>query len=501
MRPVLLKTSFLLTCLMIFGVMTAMAQEKSTTPSPVGEILVEAGRIKVQRGEKTMILLESTERKSVFEGDLFHSGPQGRGQIFLRQEKDIVTLYSNTFFSVDKVSEEETSLGMNIGKAIFKVLSRFRMNRFKVKTATATIGVKGTEFVVDSNEQRTFVLTLFGVVGMANIRFPDQEVLIRANQASRVEPEAPPAPPVDVEPDKQETIIEEDSNSESFENLPFEEPIENETIDEETSEDPANEEEQVTEKEDQPQQIDAMDSKPDEEPREAADDQHLTIPKEVQEKMEQAEDAELAHERNIFDAPQAFTLEGRYLRRLASQFARMVSKVAEDSADMPVQGDEEWDFAELTRRRFTGRNIHQCRMTRDKRKVAVVLDSSPSCLHQARLFGAIATVAEKLGDCELYDAPNFSIISRKSRNQWERLPEREQEWNFSHQVVLAFGDFDGIFAILEASQKPGSRIYWFSCEERPHTLSAGRRVISEFKGHYLPATNMEQLMKAMRRVR
>ena len=251
--------------------------------------------------------------------------------------------------------------------------------------------------------------------------------------------------------------------------------------------------------EDRPEEISAMDATPEENAPESADDQHLNIPKDIAERLEREEDDQIAHERNIFDAPQAFSLEGRYLRRLASQFARMISKVAEDSADMPIQGDDEWDFAELTRRRFSGRSISQCRMTREKRKVAVVLDSSPSCLHQARLFGAIATVAEKLGDCDLYDAPNFSIISRKVKNRWERMPE--QEWNFAHRVVLAFGDFDGIFAICEASAKPGSRIYWFCSEERPHTLSAGKRVLAEFKGTYLPANNMEQLMKAMRRVR
>lgn len=231
-------------------------------------------------------------------------------------------------------------------------------------------------------------------------------------------------------------------------------------------------------------------------------EQSLSIPEDVAKRLEEQEEEELSHQHNIFGAPKAFSLDGRYLRRLASQFARMVSKVAEDSADMPVQGDDEWDHVELVQRRFSGRGVNQCRMTREKRKVAVVLDSSPSCVHQARLFGAIATVAERLGDCELYDAPNFYIHAHKQAMAWENYKERGAEWDFSQRVVLAFGDFDGIDIICEASKLRGNRIYWFSCEERPEVLNFGReKLVTHFKGVYLPANNMEQLMKAMRRVR
>ena len=102
----------------------------------------------------------------------------------------------------------------------------------------------------------------------------------------------------------------------------------------------------------------------------------LSVPDEVESERQEKEERERFSRLNLSLAPKAFELEGRYIRVLASRFARMVSKVAEDSADMPVQGDEEWDMAELLQRRFTGRMVSQCRMTREKRKVAVVLDTS-----------------------------------------------------------------------------------------------------------------------------
>ncbi len=232
------------------------------------------------------------------------------------------------------------------------------------------------------------------------------------------------------------------------------------------------------------------------------DDLSLKIPDEVEERRQEKREKRRRTGLNRGLAHQAFALEGHYLRNLAARFARMVSKVAEDSADMPSQGDEEWDIPELLRRRFTGRLINQCRMTREKRKVAVVLDTSPSCEHQARLFGSIAHIAEELGDCDLYDAPNFAIMARKTGPQWETLPEAEREWSFQGRVVLAFGDFDGIDRICKASAVRGNKIYWFCCEERPSVLENSRETfVKKFKGHYLPATTINQLMTAMRKVR
>ncbi len=229
-------------------------------------------------------------------------------------------------------------------------------------------------------------------------------------------------------------------------------------------------------------------------------DTSLYLPEEIEEAREAEERREGA--RNPHRAPRAFPLEGRYMRGLAARFARVVSKLAEDNADLPQEGDDEWDLNALVRRRFTGRLPHHCRMSREKRKVVVVLDTSPSCAHQARLFGAIAQIAEELGDCEMFDAPNFSLTSRLQRGDWQDLPAEEREWRFRNRVVLAFGDFDGIQHICAASQQRGNRIYWFCCEERPAVLESNREsFVHGYKGHYFPATHLKSLMRQMARVR
>lgn len=228
----------------------------------------------------------------------------------------------------------------------------------------------------------------------------------------------------------------------------------------------------------------------------------LSIPEEVEREREEAEKKRFKGLPNPHLAPRAFGLEGRYVRALAGRFARMVSKVAEDSADLPVEGDDEWDFAELITRRFTGRMVSQCRMTREKRKVVIVLDTSPSCESQARLFAAVARIAEDMGDCELYDAPNFTLNAKKENQQWVRLPPSQTAWDFKGRVVLAFGDFDGLQIICEASKQKHTKIYWFCSEERKSALELNRNYfVTHFQGHYFPAPEMHALMKAMAKVR
>jgi hypothetical protein len=229
-------------------------------------------------------------------------------------------------------------------------------------------------------------------------------------------------------------------------------------------------------------------------------DLSLDIPDEVEQARKEREKQGGAW--NRFHAPRAFPLEGRYLRGLAARFARMVSKLAEDHADLPDDGDDEWDLNALVRRRFTGKLPNQCRMSRDKRKVVVVLDTSPSCAHQAKLFGSIAQVAEELGDCEIFDAPNFGLEARWETGRWEPLPQAERDWPFRQRVVLAFGDFDGIEHICAASKQRGNRIYWFCCEERAPVLESQREFfVRQYKGKYFAANQIQQLMRQMGKVR
>ena len=61
-----------------------------------------------------------------------------------------------------------------------------RKKRFKVRTVSAVVGVRGTEFVVAATEDSTNVLTVTGEVTLASAELPGFEVVLPKSSISRV---------------------------------------------------------------------------------------------------------------------------------------------------------------------------------------------------------------------------------------------------------------------------------------------------------------------------
>ncbi|MCH7477767.1 MAG: FecR domain-containing protein [SAR324 cluster bacterium] len=207
----------LLLLLLFWGFAVSLAYGQA----PVGELEVEQGRVKIRHLTVERIFEEVGLRIPVFVGDALHTSGDTRVKIRFRDEDEIITLYSNTHFKVAVHNPRRSSFFLNIGKAFFGVLRR--RNPFEVKTAQATIGVKGTEFVVGTDGQKSFLLTVTGVVGMRSVAFPGREVVVTQDQASSVAANQPPAPPVAVTPETRDQIVAEEGLAQ-FEVIAFETP-------------------------------------------------------------------------------------------------------------------------------------------------------------------------------------------------------------------------------------------------------------------------------------
>ena len=190
------------------------------------------------------------------------------------------------------------------------------------------------------------------------------------------------------------------------------------------------------------------------------------------------------------------------LRRLQSQFARVVAALAEDLTGAPVEGDDEWAADRLLQRAITHESLGHCRQAREKETLVIVLDTSRSCRAQAMFYAEIAKLAAERGDVEVFLAPNASIESTWRRGEGWRRRSLGKPWPFKHRVILFFGDFDGGDAVVEASRD--NRVYWFSCEERFRNLeehSHNAHSLQEFKGHYWMCRSAEDFSRLVRRLR
>jgi len=95
-----------------------------------------------------------------------------------------------------------------------------RKKRFKVRTVSAVVGVRGTEFVVAATGDSTNVLTVTGEVTLASAELPGFEVVLPKSSISRVSEGSAPSRPVVVPPSEQQQIVES-GNVDGFEEVEF----------------------------------------------------------------------------------------------------------------------------------------------------------------------------------------------------------------------------------------------------------------------------------------
>ncbi len=79
----------------------------------------------------------------------------------------------------------------------------------------------------------------------------------------------------------------------------------------------------------------------------------------------------------------------------------------------------------------------------------MILGALGSCLPRARFYNRLADAAVRVGDIDLYAAPNGGLRARRTARGWQELAG--QVWPFSRRTIIFFGDFDGGDAVVETS--------------------------------------------------
>ena len=199
-------------------------------------------------------------------------------------------------------------------------------------------------------------------------------------------------------------------------------------------------------------------------------------------------------------------------RRLSGALAVMISKLAEDKSGEPIIGEDEWDVQELMMRSITRRNIYSCMQSRERENIVLVLDSSPSCRDVAKLYSKIAFLSCKLGNLDIYLAPNARITHKMSvkTGQYEKVFDAERDEDmivcgmdalhnfFNNRVILFFGDYDGTTQICSASHS--NEIYWLnnSYDEYDHKdYLRGKK----FNGTVFDVSSRKDLINTIRKLR
>ena len=176
----------------------------------VGYLLLDWGSVKVTSGNKSKLYLEPNVKIPLNAKDEVHSSNNARGCIYLRGESEMIEVYAATLVKLADYSAAQTGLDMPVGKGRFVVAPKKGPARFQVRTANALIGVKGTDFMVQSQGANTLVLTLDGTVALSSLSEPGKVVELTKDLISSVNKSAAPTPPVKVNQTTKDSLLKKD---------------------------------------------------------------------------------------------------------------------------------------------------------------------------------------------------------------------------------------------------------------------------------------------------
>jgi len=251
---------------------------ESSSYSKQGILFLERGSVKLMSpppNSQTRIIDEDFSKVIISSGEKIHTGKDTSVKIKIRGKKEIIELSSSVFFQLGKITKKRSRVSLFTGKAKFKIRGKkSKKKKFLVRTITATIGVKGTDFVLTTTNAQTNLLTLSGIVTLAPISMPDVEIEVLVNEASSVEANTPPTEPVIVTPEVMEEIINSDS-PDAFENVEFGEEFDADEVRQDNKD--------KKEKEEQEELADEEEEKPLEEPEEKIEEEEPTEKEEFQE--------------------------------------------------------------------------------------------------------------------------------------------------------------------------------------------------------------------------
>ena len=180
-----------------------------------GLLMLVKGSVKVIGPERTSLLRKPGAKIALKANDRVQTGKDTFAKIKIKGKPEIIELTSRAFFRMGKITRQTSSISLLTGKARFKIKGKLKKKskrkRFQIRTVTALVGVKGTDFVVGASNTQTSLLTISGTVSVAPVSMPDIEIEVPANQASTVQQNSTPTEPVELTPKMRAQIVKDDS--------------------------------------------------------------------------------------------------------------------------------------------------------------------------------------------------------------------------------------------------------------------------------------------------
>ncbi|MDT8447613.1 MAG: FecR family protein [bacterium] len=206
------KTLLTFWVLLLVGLISA----PSLWAADQGELFLIRGKVKITLGGESKIFTQANQTTPLAQGAQVQTAEDTRARVVL-YSSDTVELYANSLVKLDQLNQKNTRIDLPLGKVRFTVNPQSGGRRFQVRTLNAVLGVKGTDFLVQSIGGATQAMDIEGLVSLANAQ-GGGSVDLGPNSASQVLGNQPPAKPVKVTKEQQTAILAQDE-AESWDQL------------------------------------------------------------------------------------------------------------------------------------------------------------------------------------------------------------------------------------------------------------------------------------------
>ena len=141
--------------------------QSTTVFAQIGQVVALKGDVKLERESKIQELLL---KDKVLENDQITTLNDSRTQLLLNDET-VITVGENSIFKMDEYllnEEKDSTLKMNFLNGTFKVITgkigKLNPDSFKIQTKTASIGIRGTEILLQLEAQKERIMCTQGTI-------------------------------------------------------------------------------------------------------------------------------------------------------------------------------------------------------------------------------------------------------------------------------------------------------------------------------------------------
>lgn len=207
------KVAFAFLSFFIFS--TAHAAENS-----IGIFMTVKGDVRVARGAEKSA---AKTGQSVFEGDVITASADSRAKIAMK-DRNIISVSPNTVFKIQGYKADASARNVELRLKTGKIRSEVNVpydgekNKFEIKTSSAVIGVRGTDFISSHNMKTnvTEVVTLHGKVWLSSVGKGAAPTVLSMGQMSSVMKNSTPSSPQEIKVEQLNEIKKDfDSSSKS----------------------------------------------------------------------------------------------------------------------------------------------------------------------------------------------------------------------------------------------------------------------------------------------